>query len=98
MLLVHAHDPSGLAEDHLDDAWVFLHLAADPLGDRGDIDSGEVYDAALGLRDHFLTDDEQILGRYPGATGGSREQRNEVVAGPDRGYSFKRYQLDRHAL
>src|SRR5262249_38915407 len=47
--------------------------------------------------DHFLTDDEQILGRYAGATGGRGEQRNEVVAGPGRGDPFKRDQLGRHA-
>ena len=59
--VLHADDPSGLAEDDLDLAGIAVEALGELDGLRPGVDAGQVDDGALGLRDDLLGHDEHVV-------------------------------------
>ena len=76
------HDAPRLGQDHLDEARVLLDLGGERDGLRRGLDGRDIDDAALGLRDDLLRDDQHVavLGREPGLGIGGERDRGEIVA------------------
>ena len=87
MLLVHAHDAPGLAENDFDDARVLFDLPRDTLGGRRGLYLVEPHHAPLCLGYGFLTDDQQIAVASGAAAERFGEQQREVAGMPSRGTS-----------
>ena len=69
-------------QDDFDKTGVLLDLGGERPGLRRRLDRGDIDEAALGLRDDLLRDDEHVavLGRDPGLGIGGKRNRGEIVA------------------
>ena len=76
------HDAPRLRQDDFDKTGVLLDLGGERPGLRRRLDRGDIDEAALGLRDDLLRDDEHVavLGRDPGLGIGGERNRGEIVA------------------
>src|SRR6266508_221090 len=62
--LVHSHHASRLAQDHLDEVWIFCEPGGHGEGDRRGLDVRKPHEPAFGLRHDLLPDHEEIIGDH----------------------------------
>ena len=100
---LHAHDPHGLAQDHLDLASVPVELSGELDSVRAGLDRREVDGRSFGLGHDFLGDDQDVIGLQRERARCSVErigqERAEVVADTDLGDPLEadHPELSRHA-
>ena len=81
-----SHHGRGFVEDQLHQAWIFLGLRCqrDSFGGRRDV--GKSYQAALGLGNDLLRDDQHVAAtKRCLAVDGVHEDGAEIIAGPNQG-------------
>ena len=93
---VAANDAARFAEDHFDQAWVFLQRGGDFLGVGRRYHSGKLGQTAFGFGGDFLRDyqDIAVFKRHMGAAGGGEDFCREVVVFLNFGQAGDREELE----